>query len=122
MAKTGIMVSMRQRQSASSSQPKQGDGDHQDAIRPLHKLVRPSAGVSCSRNLAINSFGACTAPRVGGGAVRDHDCLGLDIYVGSLTRHLIGDRELVTQKAAREMGLDLTVVREHDPDDATRDP
>jgi hypothetical protein len=48
--------------------------------------------------------------------------LGLDIYVGSLTRHLIGDWELVTQKAAREMGLELTVVRENDPEDAIRDP
>jgi hypothetical protein len=57
-----------------------------------------------------------------GKVVCDHDRVGLDIYVGSLTRHLVGDWELVAQKAAREMGLELTVVRKHDPEDAIRDP
>ncbi len=55
-------------------------------------------------------------------AVCDDDRVGLDIYVGSLTRHLVGDWELVAQKAAREMSMELTVVREHDPEDAVRDP
>lgn len=48
--------------------------------------------------------------------------MGLDIYVGSLTRYYAGDWELITQKAAKEMGLDLQVIRAHDPDDAIRDP
>jgi hypothetical protein len=52
----------------------------------------------------------------------DHNRVGLDLYVGSLTRYFVGDWELVTQKAAREMGLELTVVRRHDPEDAIRDP
>ena len=55
-------------------------------------------------------------------AVCDYDPVGLDIYVGSLTRYYVGDWELVAQKAAREMGLQLTVVRKHDPEDAIRDP
>lgn len=48
--------------------------------------------------------------------------MGLDIYVGSLTRYYVGDWELVAQKAAREMGLELNVLRKHDPADAIRDP
>src|SRR5579872_6323008 len=52
----------------------------------------------------------------------DYYCVGLDIYVGSLTRYYSGDWEMVAQKAARELGLELTVVRAHDPEDAIRDP
>jgi hypothetical protein len=48
--------------------------------------------------------------------------VGLDIYVGSLTRYYAGDWELVAQKAAREIGLELTVVRKHEPADAILDP
>ena len=52
----------------------------------------------------------------------DNIVVGLDIYVGSLTRYLAGDWELVAQKAARELGLEITVHRQHDPEDAIRDP
>src|SRR5689334_5222627 len=55
-------------------------------------------------------------------AVCDDDRVGLDIYVGSLTRYYAGDWELVAQKVAREMGAPLTVIRKHDPEDAIRDP
>ncbi len=48
--------------------------------------------------------------------------MGLDVYVGSLTRYYAGDWELMAQKAAKEMGLDLQVIRRHDPKDAIRDP
>ena len=49
--------------------------------------------------------------------------MGLDIYVGSLTRYHAGDWELVAQQAAREMGLPIQVIRQHDdPADALRDP
>jgi len=48
--------------------------------------------------------------------------VGLDVYVGTLTRYLAGDWELATAKAAREMGLDLQVVRENEPEDAITDP
>jgi len=48
--------------------------------------------------------------------------MGLDVYAGSLTRYLAGDWELVTQKAARELGVQLEVVRKHQPEDAIRDP
>ena len=41
--------------------------------------------------------------------------MGLDLYVGSLTRYHVGDWELVAQTAARELGLPLKVVRQHDP-------
>jgi hypothetical protein len=39
-----------------------------------------------------------------------------------MTRYYAGDWELVAQKAAREMGLELNVVRKHEPEDAIRDP
>jgi len=48
--------------------------------------------------------------------------MGLDVYVGTLTRYYSGDWELTTQKVAREIGLELAVVRQHDPEDAIRDP
>ena len=47
--------------------------------------------------------------------------MGLDIYAGSLTRYYAGDWELVTQQAAREMGLEIQVLRQHDPPDQIRD-
>jgi hypothetical protein len=37
--------------------------------------------------------------------------MGLDIYVGSLTRYYARDWETVVQKHARESGIKLTVVR-----------
>jgi hypothetical protein len=49
--------------------------------------------------------------------------MGLDIYVGSLTRYYSGDWELIAQQAAREMGVPLQIVRsQKDPADAIRDP
>jgi hypothetical protein len=49
--------------------------------------------------------------------------VGLDVYVGTLTRYLVGDWELVTQRFAREVGLTLEVVRsEPEPEDAIKDP
>jgi hypothetical protein len=53
--------------------------------------------------------------KIGGG-------LGLDIYVGSFTRYYSGDWELVSARAAREMGAKFEVVRKHGPADAIRDP
>lgn len=48
--------------------------------------------------------------------------VGLDIYAGSLTRYLAGDWELASQKVAKELGLQITIRRKHDPEDAIRDP
>lgn len=48
--------------------------------------------------------------------------MGLDVYVGSLTRYYAGDWELVAQQAARELGLPLSVIRQNEPLDAVRDP
>ena len=49
--------------------------------------------------------------------------MGLDIYIGSLTRYYAGDWELIAQQAAREMGVPLQIVRsQDDPADAIRDP
>jgi hypothetical protein len=48
--------------------------------------------------------------------------MGLDVYVGSFTRCYAGDSELVTQTAARELGLALQVSRLNDPADAIRNP
>lgn len=49
--------------------------------------------------------------------------MGLDVYVGSLTRYYAGDWELIAQQAAREMGVPLSVMRaQADPPDAIRNP
>ncbi len=48
--------------------------------------------------------------------------MGLDIYVGSFTRYYAGDWELIAQKAAREMGLTIDVIRTQDTEDTERDP
>jgi len=48
--------------------------------------------------------------------------MGLDVYTGSLTRYLAGDWELVAQKAARELGVPLEIVRKNEAEDAIRDP
>jgi hypothetical protein len=48
--------------------------------------------------------------------------VGLDVYVGSLTRYLTGDWELVTETQARELGIPIRVERLNEPEDAIRDP
>jgi len=49
--------------------------------------------------------------------------MGLDVYVGSLTRYYAGDWELIAQQAARDIGVPLRVVRaQADPSDSIRDP
>ena len=49
--------------------------------------------------------------------------MGLDVYVGTLTRYLVGDWELATEQFAREAGIELSVVRANpEPEDAITDP
>jgi hypothetical protein len=48
--------------------------------------------------------------------------VGLDVYAGTMTRYLTGDWELATEKAAREMGLELQVERLNEPEDVVTDP
>jgi hypothetical protein len=48
--------------------------------------------------------------------------MGLDIYVGSLTRYYARDWETVVQKHARESGTKLTVERPNEPPDVVTDP
>lgn len=49
--------------------------------------------------------------------------MGLDIYVGTLTRYMAGDWETVVQQWARETGQDFRVVRTNpEPEDAITDP
>jgi hypothetical protein len=49
--------------------------------------------------------------------------MGLDVYVGPLTRYMAGDWETVIQRWARETGQDLQVVRATpEPEDAITDP
>lgn len=49
--------------------------------------------------------------------------MGLDVYVGTLTRYLVGDWELMAETAARELGIPFEVARaEPVPDDAITDP
>lgn len=48
--------------------------------------------------------------------------MGLDVYVGSLTRYLCGNWETVVQTFGRDTGQAVEVVRQHDPPDAITDP
>jgi hypothetical protein len=47
--------------------------------------------------------------------------MGLDVYVGSLTRYHAGDWETVIQRHARETGMALNVVRANEPEDIVTD-
>ena len=47
--------------------------------------------------------------------------MGLDVYVGSLTRYYARDWETVIQRHARETGMALEVVRANDPEDIVTD-
>jgi hypothetical protein len=48
--------------------------------------------------------------------------MGLDIYVGSLTRYYARDWETVVQQYGRESGMPVDVVRPNEPEDAVADP
>lgn len=48
--------------------------------------------------------------------------MSLDVYVGSLTRYYLQEWETSVQKAAREAGRPVEVVRPEDPEDAITDP
>jgi hypothetical protein len=48
--------------------------------------------------------------------------VGLDVYVGSLTRYYAGDWETVVEQAAREGGFEVQVVRPEPDGDALADP
>lgn len=48
--------------------------------------------------------------------------MGLDIYVGSLTRYYAGDWETIMQKTGREQGIEVQIVRTEQPSDAITDP
>lgn len=47
--------------------------------------------------------------------------MGLDVYVGSLTRYYARDWETVVQRHARETGMELHVLRPNDPEDIVTD-
>src|SRR5262245_36489769 len=47
--------------------------------------------------------------------------MGLDVYVGSLTRYYARDWETVVQRHARETGMPLTVLRPNEAEDAVTD-
>ena len=49
--------------------------------------------------------------------------MGLDVYVGTLTRYYAKEWESVVQRAARESGVPVTIIRpEGDSEDAVTDP
>ena len=48
--------------------------------------------------------------------------MGLDVYVGTLTRYFTQDWETIVQQIGREQGLKVRVVREPSPPDAVTDP
>lgn len=48
--------------------------------------------------------------------------MGLDVYVGSFTRYYSGNWETVIQTYGREKGLDIQVVRSHEPADVVTNP
>ena len=47
--------------------------------------------------------------------------MGLDVYVGSLTRYYAGDWETIVQKHGREQGYQVMVVRPNMPADADKE-
>jgi hypothetical protein len=48
--------------------------------------------------------------------------MGLDVYVGTLTRYYAGEWKTVVQTTARDAGMTVHVVRQSEPPDAVRDP
>jgi len=48
--------------------------------------------------------------------------MGLDVYVGSLTRYYSGQWETIVQRSAREDGIRFSVVRPDSPPDALTNP
>jgi hypothetical protein len=48
--------------------------------------------------------------------------VGLDVYVGSLTRYYSHDWETVVQRAGREQGIPVVTQRNNQPADEIRDP
>lgn len=48
--------------------------------------------------------------------------MGLDVYVGSLTRYYARAWETVIQRMARETGMALQMIRQNEPADAVTDP
>ncbi len=48
--------------------------------------------------------------------------MGLDIYVGTLTRYYCGDWETVVQQVARKQGMQVQVIRPGHSEDAVTDP
>ncbi len=48
--------------------------------------------------------------------------MGLDIYVGTLTRYYCGDWETIVQQIAHRQGVEVQVIRPGRPEDAVNDP
>jgi hypothetical protein len=48
--------------------------------------------------------------------------MGLDIYVGTLTRYYCGDWETIIQQVAHKKGLEVQVIRPGRPEDTVSDP
>lgn len=48
--------------------------------------------------------------------------MGLDVYVGTLTRYYAGEWETVVQQVARELGIPVQIERVNETPDAIRDP
>jgi hypothetical protein len=48
--------------------------------------------------------------------------MGLDVYVGTMTRYFTHDWETIIQQVGREQGIEVEVVREPPPQDAVTDP
>ena len=48
--------------------------------------------------------------------------MGLDVYVGALTRYYAHDWETVVQRAGREQGIPVEIQRWNEPADAIQDP
>jgi hypothetical protein len=52
-----------------------------------------------------------------------YERMGLDVYVGSLTRYYVGDWLLIAHQVGEQMDMKVTVVRtEPEPADAITDP
>ncbi|HTD64035.1 MAG TPA: hypothetical protein VK732_04770 [Verrucomicrobiae bacterium] len=48
--------------------------------------------------------------------------VGLDVYVGTMTRYLSGDWKTIVQQAGESMGTPVVMIRKNEAADAIRDP
>ena len=82
-------------------------------------MIRQSNCFLAGRRTHLPHTAGCPAVSCRG----HYERMGLDVYVGSLTRYYVGDWLLIAQQVGEQMDMKVTVVRtEPEPADAITDP